>query len=92
MHVGASMIPALLSAAQKYNLSGDQILKALAVGSELICRLALVAPTAMHKQCFHPTAVCGTFGVAAGFLQYWFDRKTNGFSIRYLWKFYIRHY
>ena len=66
MHIGASMIPALLAAGQKYNLSGDQILKALAVGSELICRLALVAPTAMHKQCFHPTAVCGTFGVAAG--------------------------
>ena len=66
MHVGATMIPAMLSAAQKFNLSGDQILKGLAVGSELICRLALVAPTAMHKQSFHPTAVCGTFGVAAG--------------------------
>ena len=66
MHVGASMIPAMLSAAQKFNLSGDQILKGMIVGSELICRLALVAPTAMHKQCFHPTAVCGTFGVAAG--------------------------
>ena len=66
MHVGATMIPAMLSAAQKFNLNGDQILKGLAVGSELICRLALVAPTAMHKQSFHPTAVCGTFGVAAG--------------------------
>ncbi len=66
MHVGATMIPAILSAAQKFNLDGDQILKGLAVGSELICRLALVAPTAMHKQSFHPTAVCGTFGVAAG--------------------------
>ena len=66
MHIGATMIPAMLSAAQKFNLDGDQILKGLAVGSELICRLALVAPTAMHKQSFHPTAVCGTFGVAAG--------------------------
>ena len=66
MHVGATMIPAMLSAAQKFNLDGDQILKGLAVGSELICRLALVAPTAMHKQSFHPPAVCGTFGVAAG--------------------------
>ena len=66
MHIGASMIPTMLSTAQKFNLSGEQILKGLIVGSELICRLALVAPTAMHKQCFHPTAVCGTFGVAAG--------------------------
>jgi 2-methylcitrate dehydratase PrpD len=31
-----------------------------------MCRLALVAPTAMHKQGFHPTAICGTFGVTAG--------------------------
>ncbi|MBD1142935.1 MmgE/PrpD family protein, partial [Pelagibacterales bacterium SAG-MED35] len=66
MHVGATMIPAMLSATQKFNLNGDQILKGLTIGSELICRLALVAPTAMHKQSFHPTAVCGTFGVAAG--------------------------
>ncbi len=66
MHVGATMIPAMLSAAQKFNLNGYQILKGLTIGSELICRLALVAPTAMHKQSFHPTAVCGTFGVAAG--------------------------
>ena len=66
MHVGATIIPAMLSAAQKFNLNGDQILKGLTIGSELICRLALVAPTAMHKQSFHPTAVCGTFGVAAG--------------------------
>jgi len=66
MHIGASMIPALLSAGQKYNLTGDQILKALAVGAELMCRLALVAPTAMHKQGFHPTAICSTFGVSAG--------------------------
>ena len=66
MHVGATMIPAMLSAAQKFNLNGDQILKGLTIGSEFICRLALVAPTAMHKQSFHPTAVCGTFGVAAG--------------------------
>ena len=66
MHVGACMIPAILAAAQRFNLNGDQILKSLAVGTELMCRLALVAPTAMHKQGFHPTAVCGTFGVAAG--------------------------
>ena len=66
MHVGACMIPGILAAAQKFNLNGDQILKSLTVGSELMCRLALVAPTAMHKQGFHPTAVCGTFGVAAG--------------------------
>ena len=66
MHVGASMISMCLSAGQYFNLSGEQLIKSLVVGGELMCRLALVAPTAMHKQGFHPTAICGTFGVTAG--------------------------
>ena len=36
------------------------------VGSELICRLALVSPTAIHRQGFHPTAILGAFGSAIG--------------------------
>lgn len=66
VHVGAVMVPALLAAAERRNLAGCDVLRGLAVGSELICRLALVAPTAMHRQGFHPTAVCGAFGAAAG--------------------------
>ena len=66
VHVGAVMVPALLAAAQQRNLSGPDLLCGLAAGSELICRLALVAPTAIHRQGFHPTAVCGAFGAAAG--------------------------
>jgi 2-methylcitrate dehydratase PrpD len=66
IHVGAVMVPALLSAAEYRSLSGEDVLRGLAAGSELTCRLALVAPTAMHRQGFHPTAVCGAFGAAAG--------------------------
>ena len=36
----------------------------MAQGSELICRLALVAPTAIHRQGFHPTAILGAFGAS----------------------------
>jgi len=66
VHVGAVMVPALLAAAEQRHLGGRGVLCGLAAGSELICRLALVAPTAMHRQGFHPTAVCGAFGAAAG--------------------------
>ncbi len=66
VHVGAVMVPAILAAGEQRNLSGEDLLRGLAVGAELICRLALVAPTAMHRQGFHPTAVCGAFGAAAG--------------------------
>jgi 2-methylcitrate dehydratase PrpD len=66
VHVGAVMVPALLAAAEARRLDGAAVLRGMAVGSELICRLALVAPTAMHRQGFHPTAICGAFGAAAG--------------------------
>ena len=66
VHVGAVMVPALLGAAEQRGLSGAAVLRGLAAGSELICRMALVAPTAMHRQGFHPTAICGAFGAAAG--------------------------
>lgn len=66
VHVGAVVVPALLAAAEHQKLSGADVLRGLAVGAELVCRLALVAPTAMHRQGFHPTAVCGAFGAAAG--------------------------
>ncbi len=66
VHVGAVMVPAILAAGEQRRLTGADLLRGLAVGAELICRLALVAPTAMHRQGFHPTAVCGAFGAAAG--------------------------
>ncbi|MDH3229412.1 MAG: MmgE/PrpD family protein, partial [Alphaproteobacteria bacterium] len=66
VHIGAVMVPALLAAAEQRAFSGAAVLAGLAAGSELICRLALVAPTAMHRQGFHPTAICGAFGAAAG--------------------------
>ena len=66
VHVGAVMVPAMLAAAQAKKLSGNEFLKGLAIGSELICRLALVAPTAVHRQGFHPTAIFGAFGASIG--------------------------
>ncbi|HSR72728.1 MAG TPA: MmgE/PrpD family protein [Kiloniellales bacterium] len=66
VHVGAVLVPALLAACQSRNLDGRALLRGLAVGAELSCRLALVAPTAMHRAGFHPTAVIGALGATAG--------------------------
>ena len=38
----------------------------IAVGVETMCRLSLVAPKAVHKAGFHPTAVFGAMAAAAG--------------------------
>lgn len=66
IHSGAVVIPAVLAACEKFGRSGEDAIKGIAVGVELMCRLALVAPKAIHKAGFHPTAVIGTLGAAAG--------------------------
>ena len=62
VHVSAVIVPTILAIAEQTNLSRDRFVQAMAQGSELICRLALVAPTAIHRQGFHPTAILGAFG------------------------------
>jgi 2-methylcitrate dehydratase PrpD len=65
VHSAAVIIPAVLALAQREGLSGQSVLKGIAVGVELLCRLSLVAPKAIHKAGFHPTAVLGTMAAAA---------------------------
>jgi 2-methylcitrate dehydratase PrpD len=66
VHAGAVIIPALLAAAEKHHFSGPALLKGIAVGVEVMCRMCAVAPTKVHKAGFHPTAVFGAMGATAG--------------------------
>lgn len=66
VHSGVVIVPALLAAAQKYQLSNDRVVLGIAAGTELLCRLALTLPKAVHKAGFHPTAVLGTFAATFG--------------------------
>ena len=66
VHVGAVLVPALMAAAERYRLSGEALLLGAAAGGELACRMAVVAPTAIHRAAFHPTAVIGALAAAFG--------------------------
>ena len=66
VHSGAVVVPAVLAACEREGLGGDRLLAGIAVGTELMCRLSLVAPKATHKAGFHPTAVFGALASAAG--------------------------
>ncbi len=66
VHAGAVIVPAILAAAEHRSLSGDAVVKGIAAGIELMCRMSLVAPQATHKACFHPTAIFGAPAAAAG--------------------------
>src|SRR4051794_23377093 len=65
VHAGAVVVPAVLALAEREGLSGDSVVKAIAIGVELMCRASLVAPRLIHKAGFHPTAVLGTMAAAA---------------------------
>lgn len=66
VHAGAVIVPAVLAIAEHRGLDGAAVMKGIAVGCEIMCRMALVAPQATHKACFHPTAVFGAPAAAAG--------------------------
>jgi 2-methylcitrate dehydratase PrpD len=66
VHAGAVMVPAMLAAAEQHALAGRDLERGIAVGCEVMCRLCLVAPKRVHQAGFHPTAVFGALGAAAG--------------------------
>src|SRR4051812_45569922 len=66
VHAGAVVVPAVLAACEKHNPDGRMALIGIAVGCEVLCRLSVVVPKAVHKAGFHPTAIFGAMGAAAG--------------------------
>jgi 2-methylcitrate dehydratase PrpD len=66
VHAGAVIVPAVLAACERHGRDGQAALIGIAVGVEVMCRLSIVAPKAVHKAGFHPTAVFGAMGAAAG--------------------------
>jgi 2-methylcitrate dehydratase PrpD len=66
VHAGAVVVPAALAACERHDGDGAAALRGIAVGVEVLCRLSLVVPKAVHKAGFHPTAVFGAMGAAAG--------------------------
>ncbi|CAN7621026.1 MmgE/PrpD family protein [Rhizobium sp. LjRoot254] len=65
IHAGAVVVSAVMAIAEKRGLSGDAVMRGIAVGTELMCRMSLVAPQATHKASFHPTAIFGAPAAAA---------------------------
>src|ERR1700726_1274727 len=67
VHAGAVIVPAVLAACERHNPNGGPAaMLGIAVGTEVMCRLSTVVPKAAHKASFHPTAIYGTMGAAAG--------------------------
>lgn len=66
VHAGAVIVPAVLAACERHGRDGAAALLGIAIGTETMCRLSTVVPKAVHKAGFHPTAIFGVMGAAAG--------------------------
>jgi 2-methylcitrate dehydratase PrpD len=66
VHAGAVVVPAVLAVCERHKPDGAAALLGIAVGAEVMCRLSTVVPKAVHKAGFHPTAIFGVMGAAAG--------------------------
>jgi len=66
VHAGAVIVPAVLAVCERHKPDGHAAFFGIAVGTEVMCRLSTVVPKAVHKAGFHPTAIFGAMGAAAG--------------------------
>lgn len=64
-HPNASMIPAALALAQEIGSSGRELLTALAIGCDLVCRLGLSLRRPMEAGGWYPPPIIGAYGAAA---------------------------
>ncbi|HLK12778.1 MAG TPA: MmgE/PrpD family protein [Candidatus Binatia bacterium] len=65
IHLGASVFPAALAAAELTDAPAALVLTAAVAGYEVAARLAMALdPAAHYRRGFHPTGTCGAFGAA----------------------------
>ncbi|MBS1880217.1 MAG: MmgE/PrpD family protein [Actinobacteria bacterium] len=64
-HTSAVVIPAALAAAQANDRSGEELLAAIVLGTEVVARIGSIVPAGLHERGFHVTSVAGVFGAAA---------------------------
>ena len=66
VHPGAVVVPAVLAVAEADQRTGMDVLRGIAIGQEVMCRMGAMAGQGPHTAGFHPTAVIGAMGATAG--------------------------
>ena len=65
VHTGCCAGMTALAVGEELCASGKAVLEAAIAGTEVMCKVGLIAPGKFHARGFHPTALCSTFGAAA---------------------------
>lgn len=66
IHLGASIVTAVLNAAEKDSLKSDDILRGIVMGYEVAVRCARALQPGHKEQGYHVSGTCGTIGSAMG--------------------------
>ncbi|GAA5070994.1 MmgE/PrpD family protein [Nocardia iowensis] len=64
VHATAPVLPVAFAVGEQTGATGAEVLTAMVVGYETICRLAAAVPHGFHARGFHATSVCGVFAAA----------------------------
>jgi 2-methylcitrate dehydratase PrpD len=84
VHTGCVAVTTALAVGAAVGAAGGATLEALIAGVEVMCRVGLAVPGALHARHFHPTAIAGGFGaVAAAGKLYGLteDQLTHAFGV-----------
>lgn len=66
LHPGAPVIPAALAVAEAGDATGRELLDAISIGYEVVCRVGVALnPEKAYDRGFHITAIAGIFGAVA---------------------------
>ena len=66
IHLGASIVTAVLDAAKKENLKSDDLLRGIVMGYEVAVRCARAIQPGHKERGYHVSGTCGTIGSAMG--------------------------
>lgn len=66
VHLGASIVTAVLDAAKKYNLKYEDVLRGIVMGYEVAVRCARAIQPGHKERGYHVSGTCGTIGSAMG--------------------------
>jgi 2-methylcitrate dehydratase PrpD len=65
VHTGCVAVTTALAVGEARKATGAAVLEALVAAVEVMCRIGLAVPGALHARHFHPTAIAGSFAAAA---------------------------
>jgi 2-methylcitrate dehydratase PrpD len=82
VHATAVTLPAAFAVGQSMKSSGAEVLAAVVVGYETVCRVAAGSPHGFHARGMHATSVCGT--LSAALITSCLQRSSAGIAVNAL--------